>query len=105
MLLRIILLTVCALRLDAFAATSAPTRPINVLWLTVEDMSPWLACYGDTTAPTPNIDKLARQGVRYKNVFATTPACAPARHTLITGLYATSDGAMHMRNHSPSGEA
>jgi arylsulfatase A-like enzyme len=88
------------------AAPAAPTtRPLNILWLTVEDMSPWLNCYGDTTAPTPNIDRLARQGVRYTNVFATTPVCAPARHTLITGLYATSDGAMHMRNHSPSGEA
>jgi arylsulfatase A-like enzyme len=68
-------------------------------------MSPWLGCYGDKTAPTPNIDRLAREGVRYTHVFATSPVCAPARHTLITGMYATSTGAMHMRNGTQSKEA
>src|SRR3954468_3700966 len=86
-------------------ATAPTTRPLNILILSVEDMSPWLACYGDKTAPTPNIDRLARDGVRYTNVFATTPVCAPARHTLITGLYATQTGAMHMRNWQQSKEA
>ncbi len=81
---------------------SAPSKPLNILWLSTEDMSPWLACYGDKTAPTPNIDRLAREGVRYANAFATTPVCAPARHTIITGMYATSTGAMHMRNGNPS---
>lgn len=81
------------------AQTPAPTtRPLNILWLTFEDSSPWLACYGDKTAPTPNIDRLAREGVRYTHAYATTPVCAPARHTLITGMYATQTGAMHMRN-------
>ena len=88
----------------ATSAPAQPTRPLpagkplNILWLSVEDTSPWLACYGDVTAPTPNIDRLAREGVRYANAFATTPVCAPARHTIITGMYATSTGAMHMRN-------
>jgi arylsulfatase A-like enzyme len=81
----------------AFAA-DAPAKPLNILWLTFEDSSPWLACYGDKTAPTPNIDRLAREGVRYTHAYATTPVCAPARHTLITGMYATQTGAMHMRN-------
>ncbi|HEV2293887.1 MAG TPA: sulfatase [Tepidisphaeraceae bacterium] len=81
---------------------AAPSKSLNILWLSVEDMSPWLACYGDETAPTPNIDRLAREGVRYANAFATTPVCAPARHTIITGMYATSTGAMHMRNGSRS---
>jgi arylsulfatase A-like enzyme len=71
---------------------------VNVVWLSVEDMSPWLGCYGDRTVPTPNIDRLAREGVRYTNAFATTPVCAPARSTIITGLYATTTGALHMRN-------
>lgn len=68
-------------------------------------MSPWLAAYGDKTAPTPNIDRLAREGVRYTRAYATTPVCAPARHTLITGMYATETGAMHMRNGTRSAEA
>jgi N-sulfoglucosamine sulfohydrolase len=99
----ICLAILCALS-PALAADPPATqpKPLNILWLSVEDMSPWLACYGDTTAPTPNIDRLAREGVRYANAFATTPVCAPARHTIITGLYATSTGAMHMRNGSRS---
>lgn len=76
-------------------------RP-NVVWLVVEDMSPWLASYGDDTVPTPNLDRLAREGVRYENAFATSPVCAPARSSLITGMFATRIGSMQMRNNSPS---
>ena len=102
------LLTICIALCLCSAATSnaqsttpsSSAKPLNILWLSTEDMSPWLACYGDKTAPTPNIDRLAREGVRYANAFATTPVCAPARHTIITGMYATSTGAMHMRNGS-----
>ena len=91
----------------ALAAEPAATQPkrLNVLVLSCEDMSPWLGCYGDKTAPTPNVDRLAREGVRYTHAFATSPVCAPARHTLITGMYATTTGALHMRNMSHSKEA
>src|ERR671918_747140 len=84
------------------AKPSSSSKPLNILWLSFEDSSPWFACYGDRTAPTPNIDRLAREGVRYTNAYATTPVCAPARHTIITGMYATQTGAMHMRNGNPS---
>ncbi len=70
----------------------------NILWISVEDMSPRLGCYGDKTVPTPNIDRLAREGVRYTHAFATYGVCAPSRHSIITGMYPTSTGAMHMRN-------
>ena len=89
----------------AHAQDPRTAKPLNILWLSVEDMSPWLACYGDKTAPTPNIDRLAREGIRYTNAYATTPVCAPARHTIITGMYATSTGAMHMRNGTRSAAA
>lgn len=79
----------------------AQERP-NVLWLTVEDMSPWLSCYGDDTVPTPNLDRLAAASVRYANAFASSPVCAPARSSLITGMYATRIGTMHMRTGNPS---
>src|SRR5690606_9580035 len=69
----------------------------NILWITVEDMSPRLGCYGDPTVPTPNIDRLAREGVRYTHAYSTYGVCAPSRHTLITGMYPTSTGAMAMR--------
>ena len=79
------------------AAYSKKFRP-NILWITCEDMSPHLGCYGDKTVPTPNIDRLAREGVLYTNAFATTAVCAPSRHALITGMYPTSTYAFHMRN-------
>src|SRR5690606_32175622 len=71
-------------------------RP-NILWLSVEDMSPRLGCYGDSTVPTPNIDRLAREGVRYANAFSTAGVCAPSRCAIITGMYQTSVGGHHMR--------
>ena len=79
-------------------------RP-NILWLVAEDMSPWLGCYGDATVATPNCYRLAREGVRYRNAFATSPVCAPARSSLITGMYATRIGTMQMRNNAPSAAA
>jgi N-sulfoglucosamine sulfohydrolase len=75
----------------------APPRPPNILWLTVEDLSPKLGCYGDALANTPNLDRLAAEGARFTNVFSTAPVCSPSRATLITGMYATSIGAHQHR--------
>jgi arylsulfatase A-like enzyme len=91
-----------ALLVLAFSASLQARERLNVLWLCVEDMSPWLACYGDDTVPTPHIDGLAAESVRYSNAFATSPVCAPARSSLITGMYATRIGTMHMRTGNPS---
>ncbi len=74
-------------------------RP-NILWISTEDMSPHLGCYGDELARTPNIDRLASQGVRYTNVFTTAAISAPCRAGIITGMYQTSIGCMHMRTTS-----
>jgi N-sulfoglucosamine sulfohydrolase len=74
-------------------------RP-NILWISTEDISPHLGCYGDKTAKTPNIDKLAAQGIRYTNCFTTAAISAPVRSGIITGMYATSIGCMHMRTTS-----
>ncbi len=71
-------------------------RP-NILWITCEDMSPRLSCYGDPIALTPNIDNLASQGIRFTNAYSVSGVCAPSRAALITGLYPTSFGAQHMR--------
>lgn len=90
----------------AQAQTQDPlAKPLNIVWLTVEDMSPWIGPYGDDTVPTPNLDKLAAQGVTYDNAFATSPVCAPARSSIITGMFATRIGTMQMRNGNPSGAA
>jgi uncharacterized sulfatase len=80
----------------AHAATPA-ARP-NILWITCEDTSPLLGCYGDTFAITPNLDGLARDGVRYTQAFAYTGVCAPSRSCLITGVYPLRLGSNHMRS-------
>jgi N-sulfoglucosamine sulfohydrolase len=78
------------------ALVSAAERP-NILWITCEDMSPHLGCYGDDTAGTPNLDRLAKQGVRYTRAFGVYGVCAPNRHAIILGMYPNSTGAMAMR--------
>ena len=79
-------------------AGSESQRP-NILWIIAEDLSPDLACYGTAIVKTPNIDKLASQGVRYTNAFTTSPVCSPSRSAFMTGMYQTSIGAHHHRSH------
>ena len=79
---------------------SAADKP-NILWITAEDMSPTLGCYGDTFADTPHLDKFASQGVLYTNAFASAPVCSPSRSCIINGLYATTQGTHNMRSAFP----
>ena len=79
------------------AQTPAPTARPNIVWISNEDMSPRLGVYGDTTARTPVLDRLAQESVRYTRAFTTAPVCAPSRAAIITGMYQTSIGAQHMR--------
>src|SRR5688500_14268823 len=71
-------------------ATQAPQAPgsrrPNIIWISNEDMSPRLGAYGDTTARTPVLDRLARESVRYTRAFTTAPVCAPSRAAIITGM-------------------
>jgi uncharacterized sulfatase len=76
---------------------AAETRP-NILWVTSEDNGPHLGAYGDSFADTPNLDRLAERGLTYLNAWSTAPVCAPARTTIISGLYPTSTGSEHMRS-------
>lgn len=73
-----------------------PPRP-NIIWISNEDMSPRLGAYGDATARTPVLDRLAGESVRYTRAFTTAPVCAPSRAAIITGMYQTAIGAQHMR--------
>lgn len=82
----------------AFIFKKTETKPQpNILWITCEDMSPHLGSFGEKVAKTPNLDQLAKEGVRYTNVFSTAGVCAPSRNAIITGMYQTSTGGMHMR--------
>src|SRR5690242_7507752 len=82
-------------------SAGAEPRP-NILWITTHDISPDLGCYagvwpGAEYAHTPNLDRLAAEGARYDHAFATTPVCAPSRSAIITGMFPTAIGTMHMR--------
>jgi N-sulfoglucosamine sulfohydrolase len=92
-------ISVASLLVVNASAQQAAKRP-NIIWISTEDMSPHLGCYGDKVAKTPNIDRLAAQGVRYTNVFTTAAISAPCRAGIITGMYQTSIGCMHMRTTS-----
>ncbi len=69
----------------------------NIVWITCEDLSPRLGCYGDSIAKTPVLDRFASEGIRYTRAFSVSGVCAPSRSALITGMYPTTTGAMHMR--------
>ncbi len=73
----------------------------NIIWIVSEDNSPFLDCYGDEFATTPSLDELASEGVLYENAFANAPVCAPARSTIITGMYPPSMGTQNMRSVYP----
>ncbi len=76
---------------------SPSIRP-NILWITSEDHGPHMGCYGDTFATTPNVDRLAAKGMIYLHCWSNAPVCAPARTTIISGLYPCSTGSEHMRS-------
>lgn len=86
-----------ALLAPARAAEDQPRRP-NILWIVSEDNGPFLGCYGYPDANTPNLDRLASQGILFQNAFATAPVCAPTRCSIITGMYPPSLGTQHMRS-------
>jgi uncharacterized sulfatase len=78
------------------AELDAADRP-NILWISCEDMSPNLGCFGDSYSTTPNLDALAAKGVRYTQAFATSGVCAPSRSCIITGVFPSSLGSHFMR--------
>ena len=75
----------------------ADQRP-NILWITSEDNGPDLGAYGVDYAHTPALDRLAKKSAIYTNAFATAGVCAPARSTIITGMYPPALGSQHMRS-------
>ncbi len=75
----------------------AQNKP-NILWITSEDHGPQMGCYGDKYATTPNVDALAKKALLYKFCWSNAPVCAPARTTLISGIYPTATGGEHMRS-------
>lgn len=107
------LLTVLLLVPSAAALFAGEPKRVgkpNILWLIAEDMSPHFGCYGDQVIQTPNVDRLASNGMLFERAFVTGSICSPSRSALITGMYQTSIGAQNHRSgvgqekiHLPSG--
>lgn len=74
------------------AAESGQARRPNVLILLVDDLKPALGCYGDSSARSPNLDRLAQRGRRFELAYCNTAVCAPSRFNLMTGSRSTSLG-------------
>ncbi len=89
----LVFLLACTNLLFAQATVEKP----NILWISVEDISPLLEVYGDKSIQTPNIERLAKEGITFTNAFATAGVCAPSRSSIITGMYPVSIGTHNMR--------
>lgn len=104
----VVCVTFVAFRFPQSGPTHAPlqtqTQP-NILWITCEDMSFHLGAYGSKVVKTPNLDRLAAEGVRYTNAFTTAGVCAPSRSAIITGMYQQSIGTQNMRTLAASAAA
>jgi uncharacterized sulfatase len=75
----------------AFAPIAgAQPKKFNLIVITTDDQSRWsLGCYGNKQSKTPNMDRLAKDGVRFLNAFTATPVCSPSRVSFLTGKYGT----------------
>jgi uncharacterized sulfatase len=73
------------------------SKKTNIIWITVEDLSPDLSCYGNNKVKTPYLDSISKLGVRFTNVFAAGAASSPSRTAFSTGFHQNSIGAHHMR--------
>lgn len=75
----------------------SPERP-NILWIVVEDMSSHFGYQGEKLVKTPNIDRLAAEGLVFEKAYASAPVCSASRSAMITGMFQTSIGAHHHRS-------
>jgi len=66
-------------------AHSTEAKPMNVLFIAVDDLRPDLGCYGVDYAPSPNIDRLAKRGMVFRNHFVQVPTCGASRYAMLTG--------------------
>ena len=78
--------------------------PPNIVWIVIEDASSHIGCYGETLIKTPHIDRMAREGIRCKNAFVTSPVCSSSRSAMVSGMYQTTLGVHNHRSQTSSGK-
>lgn len=80
------------------AILKGQSRP-NILWILGDDLGPQLSCYGHPLVRTPNMDRLANEGVRFTRAHTTAPVCSSSRSAFNVGLYQTYTGTQNHRSH------
>ena len=83
---------------------AADRTNLNVVWIVIEDASPHIGCYGEKLIKTPHIDRMAREGIRCKNAFVTSPVCSSSRSAMVSGMYQTTLGVHNHRSQTSSGK-
>ena len=77
--------------LVAVSGQAKPVSKPNVLFIMIDDLRPQLGCYGHTETISPNIDRLASEGMLFDRAHVQVPVCGASRASLMTGLYPRSD--------------
>ncbi len=93
-----------SIALTASAAVHGQGNNMNVLFIAVDDMNNDLGCYGHPLVKSPNIDRLAGEGMRFENAFLATSSSSPSRCCIITGKYPHSTGAAELHTPLPESE-
>ncbi len=99
----VVLLPLFALLGELTCSDGAEQARPNVLFILCDDIR-WnaMSCAGHPALKTPNIDRLANEGVRFENMFCTTSLCSPSRASILTGVYAHTHGVQNNFTELPS---
>ena len=82
----------CVLSMVVNSVAEKPPKP-NVLFIAVDDLNDWVGCMGGhPQAKTPNVDRLAKEGVLFSNAHCQAPICGPSRASIMTGLAPSTTG-------------
>src|SRR4051794_18633554 len=99
------LLTTAIALLTPLAVRAEAPKPPNVLWVCADDLAPYVVgCYGNKVVKTPNLDRLASEGMRFDRAFCNAPVCTASRQSFLTGRYPRTVGVTQLKTPLPEGE-
>jgi choline-sulfatase len=102
---RLLLLVLAGLSLVPLQARGDEPRRPNVLWIVADDLAPYtVGAYGCTRVKTPNIDRLAAEGLRFDRAYCNSPVCTASRAAFITGRYPRTVGVTQLKTPLPETE-